>query len=149
MEQLQHLTVRNVSGQHPTVVSLLEAPASMVVVYSDNGTPKLSPSTHVGAGWPLPLFSAPAPLAVACRVSWPATLAVATQRLAGSKLSRCVNVSKILRQLLQPERVRRLRGGLNGWKRAGLPVDGDARAMFAGQPADVAMLQGGMAGLMQ
>jgi len=103
MEQLQHLTVRNAKGQHPTVVSLLEAPASMVVVYSDNG----------------------------------------------SKLSRCVNVSKILRQLLQPERVRRLRGGLNSWKRAGLPVDGDARAMFAGQPADVARLQGGMAELMR
>ena len=97
MEQLQNLT------HHPTVLALFASPASLVVVYSDNG----------------------------------------------SKMSRCVNVSKILRQLLQPERVRRLRGGLNGWKRQALPVDGDARAMFAGQPTDMAMLQGGMAGMMR
>ena len=51
----------------------------------------------------------------------------------GSKLSRCVHVSGILRKLLAPERVRRLTGGLNGWKRDGLPVDGDAMPMFAGQ----------------
>ena len=50
MEQLQNLT------HHPTVLALFASPASLVVVYSDNG----------------------------------------------SKMSRCVNVSKILRQLLQP-----------------------------------------------
>jgi 3-mercaptopyruvate sulfurtransferase SseA len=51
----------------------------------------------------------------------------------GSKLSRCVRVSAILRSVTHPERVRRLRGGLNGWKRLGLPCDGDTRPMFAGQ----------------
>jgi len=66
----------------------------------------------------------------------------------GSKLSRCVNVSRGLRQLLPPERVRRLRGGLNGWKRAGLPVEGDARTMFAGQHfSPDAMLGHSMAGM--
>ena len=50
----------------------------------------------------------------------------------GSMLSRCVHVSRALRGVLDPERVRRLTGGLNGWKRLGLPVDGDARTMFAG-----------------
>lgn len=73
------------------MLALHRSPASMVVVYSDNG----------------------------------------------SKLSRCVHVSKILRHLLAPERVRRLRGGLNGWKRTNLPVDGDARTMFAGRLAAV------------
>ena len=46
------------------------------------------------------------------------------------------------------ERVRRLRGGLNGWKRAGLPVEGDARTMFAGQHfSPDAMLGHSMAGM--
>jgi hypothetical protein len=58
----------------------------------------------------------------------------------GSKLSRCVNVSRILRSVIQPERVRRLRGGLNGWKQAQLPVDGDARMMFAGRTMDNLMI---------
>ena len=61
MEQLQNLL------QHPTVIQLLTSPASIVIVYSDNG----------------------------------------------SKLSRCVHVSRILRSVIQPERVRRLKGGLN------------------------------------
>lgn len=65
----------------------------------------------------------------------------------GSKLSRCVHVSSILRQTVQPERVRRLRGGLNGWKRVGLPVDGDARQMFAGQVAGGRSLTGDMGGM--
>ena len=54
----------------------------------------------------------------------------------GSKLSRCVHVSSILRKLLLPERVRRLRDGLNGWKRDGLPVEGDQRTQFAGKSLD-------------
>ena len=41
--------------------------------------------------------------------------------------------------------MRRLRGGLNGWKKLGLPVDGDARVMFAGKAMDPAML--GMSGM--
>ena len=59
----------------------------------------------------------------------------------GSKLSRCSGVSALLRRVILPERVRRLRGGLNAWKRGGLPVDGDARLMFAGRPMEHAMLQ--------
>ena len=55
MEQLQNLT------RHPTVLALFASPASLVVVYSDNG----------------------------------------------SKMSRCVNVSKILRQVT----VTQLQGG--------------------------------------
>lgn len=67
----------------------------------------------------------------------------------GSKLSRCVHVSQYLRRVLLPERVRRLRGGLNGWKRMGLPVDGDTRQMFAGKALDRAAItdtlgEGGM-----
>ena len=89
IEQLQKLT------SHPTVLALARSPASLVVVYSDNG----------------------------------------------SKLSRCVHVCALLRQLLRnPERVRRLSGGLNGWKRAGCPVRGDARTMFAGQHLDAQSL---------
>ena len=93
MEQLQGLLA------HPTVRAIAASPASIVVVYSDNG----------------------------------------------SKLSRCVHVSRILRSVTQPERVRRLEGGLNGWKKLGLPVDGDARMMFAGRTMDAAAL--GMAGM--
>jgi len=89
MEQLEGLL------QHPTVLALARSPASIVVVYSDNG----------------------------------------------SKLSRCTNVSAILRSVVQPERVRRLRGGLNGWKRARLPVHGDEREMFAGRTMDAMRLQ--------
>ena len=95
MEQLQNLL------QHPTVIQLLTSPASIVIVYSDNG----------------------------------------------SKLSRCVHVSRILRSVIQPERVRRLKGGLNAWKRGGCPVDGDARLMFGGRPMDHAQL-GNMMGSM-
>ena len=89
MEELQNLRA------HPTVLQLARSPASVVVVYSDNG----------------------------------------------SGLSRCANVAAILRQTIAPERVRRLRTGLNGWKRARLPVDGDAREMFAGQVRGDQMLQ--------
>jgi len=56
-----------------------------------------------------------------------------------------VQVAGLLRSILQPERVRRLKGGLNGWKKLGLEVDGDARMMFAGRPMDAAALQ--MAGM--
>ena len=87
--------------QHPVVLTLARSPASIVIVYSDNG----------------------------------------------SKLSRCVNVSRILRHVLAPERVRRLRGGLNGWKREALPVDGDARLFFAGKPMSPAQLGNSMAGM--
>ena len=74
--------------QHPVVLTLARSPASIVIVYSDNG----------------------------------------------SKLSRCVNVSRILRHVLAPERVRRLKTGLNGWKKEALPVNGDPRLFFAGKP---------------
>lgn len=60
----------------------------------------------------------------------------------GTQMSRCVHVAKALRGIVDPERVRRLAGGLNAWKRAGLPVDGDARAMFAGKVASVALGNG-------
>lgn len=93
MEQLHGLLA------HPTVRALGTAPASVVIVYSDNG----------------------------------------------SKLSRCVHVSRLLRTVTHPERVRRLDGGLNGWKRHALPVRGDARMMFAGQSMNSAAL--GMGGL--
>ena len=54
----------------------------------------------------------------------------------GSMMSRCVHVARALRAALpDPERVRRLRGGLNGWKRLGLDVQGDERAQFAGKAA--------------
>lgn len=65
----------------------------------------------------------------------------------GSKLSRCTNISSLLRGLVLPERVRRLAGGLNGWKRDGYAVDGDQRAMFAGQTLENARLMGGMQGM--
>jgi len=51
----------------------------------------------------------------------------------GSQLSRCAHVAQALRLRVLPERVLRLEGGLNAWKRLGLPVDGDARALFAGK----------------
>lgn len=53
----------------------------------------------------------------------------------GSQMSRCIHVSRALRQSSRviSHRVLRLRGGLNHWKRLGFPVDGDPRALFAGQ----------------
>jgi hypothetical protein len=96
MEQLNDLLI------HPTVLALASSPASIVIVYSDNG----------------------------------------------SRLSRCGNVSAILRKAIQPERVRRLRGGLNGWKKGGMPVDGDERLFFAGRAMSVeGMLGTSMAGM--
>ena len=60
----------------------------------------------------------------------------------GSMLSRCVHVARALRATLpDPERVRRLKGGLNGWKRLGFEVQGDERAMFAGKAAADPRLQ--------
>eukprot|EP00747_Dinoflagellata_sp_TGD_P171742 gnl/TRDRNA2_/TRDRNA2_206516_c0_seq1.p1 gnl/TRDRNA2_/TRDRNA2_206516_c0~~gnl/TRDRNA2_/TRDRNA2_206516_c0_seq1.p1 ORF type:complete len:627 (+),score=96.58 gnl/TRDRNA2_/TRDRNA2_206516_c0_seq1:2-1882(+) len=51
----------------------------------------------------------------------------------GSRLSRCTNVANELRKKLKPERVLRLTGGLNQWKRHGFPVEGDPRALFNGR----------------
>lgn len=51
----------------------------------------------------------------------------------GSMMSRCTNVAQALRRKVKAERVLRLTGGLNLWKRHGLPVEGDARALFAGR----------------
>jgi len=62
----------------------------------------------------------------------------------GSKLSRCVNVSRALPLKLpkgQACRVLRLTGGLNLWKRNGFPVDGDTRALFAGQVLGNSMMR--------
>merc|ERR1711924_34804 len=62
----------------------------------------------------------------------------------GSKLSRCVHVSRALRMSLpasQACRVLRLTGGLNAWKRNGFPVDGDTRALFAGQVLGNSMMR--------
>ena len=72
-------------GDMRTVLALARSPASMIVVYSDDG----------------------------------------------SKLSCCAHVSRILRTVTQPERVRRLSGGLNEWKREGLPCDGDPQPTCA------------------
>jgi len=59
----------------------------------------------------------------------------------GSKMSRCTNVAQTLRQRVRPERVLRLTGGLNAWKRSGFPVDGDARALFAGKVLGNSMMR--------
>jgi len=61
----------------------------------------------------------------------------------GSKLSRCVNVARALRTSprILAQRVLRLSGGLNLWKRNGFPVDGDTRALFAGQVLGDSMMR--------
>jgi len=52
----------------------------------------------------------------------------------GGWMSRCVNVSQALRshRKVDADRVLRLTGGLNAWKRAGFPVVGEAREMYNG-----------------
>lgn len=66
----------------------------------------------------------------------------------GSEMSRCIHVSRALRRSSRvvSHRVLRLRGGLNHWKRLGFPVDGDPRALFAGQVLGDGMLRLGGAG---
>lgn len=59
----------------------------------------------------------------------------------GSRLSRCTNVAQALRRRVQADRVLRLTGGLNLWKRHGFPVDGDARALFAGKVLGDSMMR--------
>merc|ERR1711865_509672 len=53
----------------------------------------------------------------------------------GTRMSRCVTVAHVLRNSSQidPERVVRMKGGLNDWKRCAFPVEGDKRRFFAGQ----------------
>jgi len=53
----------------------------------------------------------------------------------GTRMSRCVTVAHALRNndRVGPERVLRLNGGFNSWKRHALLVDGDRRCFFAGQ----------------
>ncbi|CAJ1404968.1 unnamed protein product [Effrenium voratum] len=51
----------------------------------------------------------------------------------GSQLSRCGQVAESLTYSLRQHRVRRLRRGLNAWKRQGFPVHGSRQTYFARQ----------------
>eukprot|EP00439_Symbiodinium_sp_Y106_P018952 s5455_g2.t1 len=51
----------------------------------------------------------------------------------GSQLSRCGQVASTLSYFLREHRVRRLRRGLNAWKRHGYPVEGSRQTFFARQ----------------
>uniref|UniRef100_A0A7S1RQK1 Rhodanese domain-containing protein n=1 Tax=Alexandrium catenella TaxID=2925 RepID=A0A7S1RQK1_ALECA len=53
----------------------------------------------------------------------------------GLSNSRCVLVARALRRSprVQPHRVLRLAGGLNGWKAKGFAVEGDTRSMLLGE----------------
>ena len=199
--------------QHPTVLTLLTSPASIVIVYSDNGS-KLSrchSPTPFATGRSVAMWPCPRPRVLTHHlvhllltrrrarrsssyrsyIPLPVTIYPSPYPRSGSRLllvaspdalqplgsspaemcrdalqplgaspdapapcpahthlrpahpcacGRCVHVAAILRSVVQPERVRRLSGGLNGWKRAGFPVDGDARQMFAGRTMDQAQL---------
>eukprot|EP00930_Biecheleria_cincta_P084513 TRINITY_DN73979_c0_g1_i1.p1 TRINITY_DN73979_c0_g1~~TRINITY_DN73979_c0_g1_i1.p1 ORF type:complete len:570 (+),score=80.30 TRINITY_DN73979_c0_g1_i1:44-1753(+) len=59
----------------------------------------------------------------------------------GSVVSRCAKMGKILSHFLGGDRVRRLRKGLNGWKRLGFPVKGDPHP-FLPSIALVTLFQG-------
>lgn len=61
----------------------------------------------------------------------------------GSQMSRCINVARALRgnNRIQAHRVLRLKSGLNDWKRHGYPVQGDTRALFAGQVLGNSMMR--------